>query len=54
MNRFVIYDRGYSFIVGVLNESMEVREWCVVNYAGDRDKAWKRACVIRTLLDLYA
>ena len=53
MNEFVIYDKGYAFVVGVVNENMELREWCIVEYKGDREKAWKRAQVIRHLLNEY-
>ena len=53
MKEFVIYDKGYAFVVGIVNENMELQEWCVVNYAGDREKAWHQAQVIRHLLDNY-
>ena len=53
MNEFVIYDQEHYFVIGIINESMELREWCIVEYKGDREKAWKRAQVIRHLLNEY-
>ena len=53
MNEFVIYDTGHAFVIGIVNENMELREWCIVEYKGDREKAWKRAQVIRHLLNEY-